>query len=107
MPLYPATTPWIALVACDTNGTSFSLRDDIFTLARDDGAVAAVGLPIVFAMLHNADSERFQLLFSLYSKACIINPAYSDPDNFDQVFDIFSTQSLTSSQYVSLHIHRR
>lgn len=75
------TTPWIALIACDTNGTTYSLREDIFTLARDSGAVAA-------------------LLFSLYSKACIINPAYSDPDSFDQVFDIFSTQSLTSSHLI-------
>ncbi len=32
--------------------------------------------------------------------ACIINPEYADPETFDQVFDIFSTQSLTSSHLI-------
>jgi len=36
----------------------------------------------------------------LYSLACIIDPAYADPAVFDQVFDIFSTQSLTTSQLI-------
>lgn len=75
------TTPWIALVSCDANATDASQVDDIFTLARDRGAVSA-------------------LLYSLYSSACIINPYYSNPQNFDQVFDIFSTQSLTSAQLI-------
>ena len=39
-----ATTPWIAFVSCDFNVTGFSLDVDIFTLARDRGAVAAVGI---------------------------------------------------------------
>lgn len=36
--------PWIALINCDTNGTvgTFSDTADIFTLARDHGAQAAV-----------------------------------------------------------------
>lgn len=72
------TTPWIALVSCDANSTTASLYNDIFTLARDRGAVAAV-------------------LYSLHSSACIINSAYADPAVFDQVFDIFSTQSVTTS----------
>lgn len=42
----------------------------------------------------------FQLLYSLSAAACIINPAYSDPSTFDQVFDIFSTQSGTSSHLI-------
>jgi len=36
------TTPWIALVSCDANSTDASMEDDIFTLARDRGAVSAV-----------------------------------------------------------------
>jgi hypothetical protein len=32
--------------------------------------------------------------------ACIINPEYADPATFDQVFDIFSTQSLTSAHLI-------
>ncbi|KAF4563312.1 hypothetical protein EYR40_006970 [Pleurotus pulmonarius] len=76
----PTTTPWIAMVACDANATKFSMEIDIFTLARDKGAKAA-------------------LLYSIYSKACLINAEYLDP-TFDKVFDIFSTQSLTSAQFI-------
>ncbi|KAL0576655.1 hypothetical protein V5O48_005315 [Marasmius crinis-equi] len=75
------TTPWIALVSCDFNATNASQEIDVFTLARDKGAVAA-------------------LLYSLYSTGCVINPEYADPQTFDQVFDIFSTQSLTSSRLI-------
>ncbi|KZT28992.1 hypothetical protein NEOLEDRAFT_1154075 [Neolentinus lepideus HHB14362 ss-1] len=75
------TTPWIALVACDYNATNASQIDDIFTLARDRGAKAA-------------------LLYSEYSQACVINPDYANPDNFEQVMDIFSTQSLTSAKLI-------
>ena len=38
----PAITPWIALVSCDSNSTDASDVNDIFTLARDRGAVSAV-----------------------------------------------------------------
>ncbi|KAJ3516843.1 hypothetical protein NLJ89_g871 [Agrocybe chaxingu] len=77
----PTLTPWIALVSCDRNATNSSMDEDIFTLARDKGAVSAV-------------------LYSLHSVACVINPEYSDPATFDQVFDIFSTQSPTSSHLI-------
>ncbi|PPQ67283.1 hypothetical protein CVT25_005867 [Psilocybe cyanescens] len=77
----PTLTPWIALVSCDRNATNASMEEDIFTLARDKGAVSA-------------------LLFSLYSTACVINREYSNPATFDQVFDIFSTQSSTSSHLI-------
>ncbi|TCD65332.1 hypothetical protein EIP91_002770 [Steccherinum ochraceum] len=75
------TTPWIALVSCDANATDASDIDDIFTLASDRGAVAA-------------------LLYSLYSDRCVINPEYADPANFDQLMDIFSTPLLSSSQFI-------
>ena len=74
---------------------------DIFTLARDKGAVAAVCSQVI--SLHhnyNQSSSRSQLLYSLYSTACVINSEYSDPSTFDQVFDIFSTQSPTSSHII-------
>lgn len=77
----PSLTPWIAMVSCDHNATTASMEEDVFTLARDKGAVAA-------------------LLYSLYSLACVINPEYADPGTFDQVFDIFSTQSLTSAHLI-------
>lgn len=43
-----------------------------------------------------------QLLYSQYSQACIINPNYADPATFDQVMDIFVTESLSSTEYVAL-----
>ncbi|OSD07120.1 hypothetical protein PYCCODRAFT_1442528 [Trametes coccinea BRFM310] len=81
MPNGTTTTPWIALVSCDTNSTNASLEDDIFTLAQERGAVAG-------------------LLYSLHSVTCYINPEYSDPAKFNQVMDIFSTKSLTISQMI-------
>lgn len=30
------------MINCDTNGTDYSLEDDIFTLTRDQGAQAAL-----------------------------------------------------------------
>ncbi|KAG6865367.1 hypothetical protein C0991_003144 [Blastosporella zonata] len=73
-----ASTPWIAMVSCDFNATNANQEEDVFTLARDKGA----------------------LLYSEYSLACVINPEYADPETFDQVFDIFSTQSLTSASLI-------
>ncbi|KAI9442778.1 hypothetical protein BJY52DRAFT_1194756 [Lactarius psammicola] len=75
------TTPWIALVSCDANTTHASQDDDIFTLANDRGAVGA-------------------LLYSEWSRACIINPEYTDPDRFNKLMDIFSTQSLASARVI-------
>jgi hypothetical protein len=37
-----ATTPWIAMIPCDFNSSTASLDEDVFTLARDKGAKAAV-----------------------------------------------------------------
>ncbi|EGO25282.1 hypothetical protein SERLADRAFT_465174 [Serpula lacrymans var. lacrymans S7.9] len=76
-----STTPWIALIACDYNSTQASMEVDIFTLARERGAQSA-------------------LLYSNYSQACIINPAYADPASFDQVMDIFSTQSRPDARVI-------
>ncbi|KAG2116946.1 hypothetical protein DEU56DRAFT_839651 [Suillus clintonianus] len=75
------TTPWIALVSCDANATNYSDGVDIFTMASSAGAQSA-------------------LLYSLYSQTCAINPEYADPANFDQVFDIFSTQSRSVSRNI-------
>jgi hypothetical protein len=44
-----AVTPWIALVSCDANSTDASQIDDIFTLARDRGAVAGVSFSEIAA----------------------------------------------------------
>lgn len=38
----PSAVPFIAMISCDSNGTQFSEIDDIFTLARDHGAQAAL-----------------------------------------------------------------
>lgn len=75
------TTPWIAFVSCDTNSTNATQELDIFTLAQERGAQAA-------------------LLYSLYSDSCALNPAYTDPDNFDRVFDVFTTESARVSKFI-------
>ncbi|KAF8630631.1 hypothetical protein AX15_002782 [Amanita polypyramis BW_CC] len=83
----PTNTAWIAMISCDANATNPSMEVDVFTLARDKGAKAA-------------------LLYSLYSLACIINPEYADPRNFDHVFDIFSTQSLDSARLIEMEFRQ-
>ena len=44
LPHHLASTPWIALVACDGNATNASQEVDVFSLASDRGAVGAVGI---------------------------------------------------------------
>jgi hypothetical protein len=41
-PNLTTSTPWIAYISCDVNETGSSQEWDIFTLARDRGAVSAV-----------------------------------------------------------------
>ncbi|TFK70249.1 hypothetical protein BDN72DRAFT_896615 [Pluteus cervinus] len=72
----PTSTPWIALVSCDANATNASPEVDIFTLAKNKGATAAV-------------------LYSPFSQTCLINPEFAEA--FDPPFDIFSIQSRSSS----------
>ncbi|QRV93832.1 4-aminobutyrate aminotransferase [Ceratobasidium sp. AG-Ba] len=74
-------TPWIAFISCDKNATNASPEVDIFTAARDRGAVAA-------------------LLYSTQSEACVINSEYTDPDNFDQILDIFATKAKSSARLI-------
>ncbi|GAA6026025.1 hypothetical protein JCM11491_000360 [Sporobolomyces phaffii] len=75
----PAAVPWLAMVNCDTNGTSFSDVDDIFTICRDLGAQAAV-------------------LYSLTAQGCAINPEYID--KFEKVLDVYATTSLQNARII-------
>ncbi|KAF8164821.1 hypothetical protein B0H34DRAFT_213711 [Crassisporium funariophilum] len=77
----PTSAPWIAFISCDGNSSRSSMEDDIFTLAHAKGAVSA-------------------LLYSLYSKNCVVNAGYADPSTPDRPFDIFATRSLGSSHIV-------
>ncbi|KAH9942496.1 uncharacterized protein BXZ73DRAFT_88050 [Epithele typhae] len=72
------STPWIALISCDKNSTHSDPDEDIFTLAKERGAIAA-------------------LLYTVNASSCLINPYYSNPANFDQVMDVYMTQSLKNS----------
>ncbi|KAH7339751.1 hypothetical protein B0J17DRAFT_656622 [Rhizoctonia solani] len=74
-------TPWVALISCDKNSTNASNDTDIFTSARDRGAVAA-------------------LLYSTKSEACLINPSYTNADEFDQVLDIFATKKGSAARLI-------
>ena len=73
------SAPFIALINCDKNATDASELDDIFTLARDKGGVAA-------------------LLYSTTSAACIMNQEYLD--NFEKPIDIYSTRSIQSARLI-------
>ncbi|KAL8276311.1 hypothetical protein RQP46_011277 [Phenoliferia psychrophenolica] len=63
--------PWIAMISCDSNGTVYTNGTDIFTLARDHGATAA-------------------LLYTTTAEGCLMNPEYLTPA-FDKVLDIYTT----------------
>ncbi|GAA5969608.1 hypothetical protein JCM11641_008175 [Rhodosporidiobolus odoratus] len=75
----PAAVPWIAMISCDTNGTSFSETDDIFTICRDLGAQAA-------------------LLYSLHSEGCQITQEYLT--TFEKVLDVFATTTLQAARII-------
>ncbi|KZV81895.1 hypothetical protein EXIGLDRAFT_360558 [Exidia glandulosa HHB12029] len=77
----PSLTPWIAFIQCDHNATNASDEIDIFTYARDRGAVAA-------------------LLFSNVSETCAINDEYTNPDEFERVLDVFAISDLYTSKIV-------
>ncbi|CAE6416366.1 unnamed protein product, partial [Rhizoctonia solani] len=74
-------TPWIALISCDKNSTNASNDTDIFTSARDRGAIAA-------------------LLYSTKYEACLINPTYTNADEFDQILDIFATKKRSAARLI-------
>ncbi|BGP02160.1 hypothetical protein NBRC10513v2_005806 [Rhodotorula toruloides] len=74
----PSAVPWIAMISCDTNGTSPS-ETDIFTIVRDLGAQAA-------------------LLYSLHSEGCQINQEYLN--SFEKVLDVFAATSLQGSRII-------
>ncbi|BGP18490.1 hypothetical protein JCM10213_001194 [Rhodosporidiobolus nylandii] len=75
----PAAVPWIAMISCDSNGTSFSENDDIFTICRDLGAQAA-------------------LLYSLHSEGCQITQEYLN--DYEKVLDVFATTSVQASRII-------
>ncbi|GAA6061093.1 hypothetical protein JCM10212_006294 [Sporobolomyces blumeae] len=74
----PAAVPWLAMINCDTNGTSFSDVDDIFTICRDLGAQAA-------------------LLYSLTSQGCEINAEYL---TYEKVLDVYATTTLQNARII-------
>ncbi|GAA5912754.1 RING-H2 finger protein [Sporobolomyces salmoneus] len=75
----PAAVPWLAMINCDTNGTSFSDVDDIFTICRDLGAQAAV-------------------LYSLTAQGCSINQEYLS--DYEKVLDVYATTSLQNARII-------
>ncbi|PPQ79640.1 hypothetical protein CVT25_003225 [Psilocybe cyanescens] len=83
----PTSTPWIALISCDTNSTNASPTKDIFTLAREKGAVAAI-------------------IYSSFSEACILHLSLSrsSPPQPPPPIDILASQSPTSSFLISSYL---
>ncbi|ORX38610.1 hypothetical protein BD324DRAFT_621574 [Kockovaella imperatae] len=73
------TTPWIAYVSCDKNETGDSMEWDIFTLARDRGAVSA-------------------LLYTSTSQSCLLNQDYIQ--NFEKPLDVFATETVQVARVI-------
>ncbi|KAL7423434.1 hypothetical protein Q5752_001014 [Cryptotrichosporon argae] len=65
-------TPWIAYISCDYNESVASDEWDIFTLARDRGAVSA-------------------LLYTTTAESCLIDATYIE--YFEKPLDVFATQT--------------
>ncbi|KDQ21689.1 hypothetical protein BOTBODRAFT_26119 [Botryobasidium botryosum FD-172 SS1] len=76
---------------------------DIFTLARDRGAIASVRPRFLAHPLTSPSNPVFfspQLLYSTTSVACLINPEYTNMTAFDRVMDIFATNSSSSAKLI-------
>ena len=72
----------------------------LYSSARQRGSLSCEYFLIVDAMKSLTEPIAPQVLYSLLSVACIINPEYVDPAASNHVFDIFSTQSLTSAHLI-------
>ncbi|KAK4050801.1 hypothetical protein OIV83_003222 [Microbotryomycetes sp. JL201] len=75
----PSAVPWIAMINCDTNGTSYDDELDIFTITRDLGAQAA-------------------LLYSVTSAGCVMNQEYLDV--YEKVLDVYATTTVSSARII-------
>ncbi|WWD19006.1 hypothetical protein CI109_103463 [Kwoniella shandongensis] len=73
------STPWIAFISCDLNETTASEEWDIFTLARDRGAVSA-------------------LLYTIHSTSCLLNPEYIT--DFEKPLDVFATKTVQVARVI-------
>ncbi|WRT68352.1 uncharacterized protein IL334_005328 [Kwoniella shivajii] len=73
------STPWIAYISCDVNETTASQEWDIFTLARDRGAVSA-------------------LLYTSHSQSCLLNPEYIT--DFEKPLDVFATKTVQVARLI-------
>ncbi|WVQ81995.1 hypothetical protein IAT38_004122 [Cryptococcus sp. DSM 104549] len=74
------TTPWIAFISCDVNETTASDEWDIFTLARDRGAVSA-------------------LLYTTKSQSCLLNSEYIS--DFEKPLDVFATKTVQVARVIN------
>ncbi|WVN90203.1 uncharacterized protein L203_105439 [Cryptococcus depauperatus CBS 7841] len=73
------TTPWIAFISCDLNETAMSEEWDVFTLARDRGAVSA-------------------LLYTIHSQSCLLNSEYIN--DFEKPLDVFATRTVQVARVI-------
>ncbi|KAK8854846.1 hypothetical protein IAR55_003585 [Kwoniella newhampshirensis] len=73
------STPWIAFISCDLNETIASQEWDIFTLARDRGAVSA-------------------LLYTTHSTSCLLNSEYIT--DFEKPLDVFATKTVQVARVI-------
>ncbi|WVQ99960.1 hypothetical protein IAU59_007103 [Kwoniella sp. CBS 9459] len=78
-PNLTTSTPWIAYISCDVNETSWSDEWDIFTLARDRGAVSA-------------------LLYTSKAQSCLLNQEYIT--DFEKPLDVFATKTVQVARLI-------
>ncbi|WVF72758.1 hypothetical protein IAT40_007576 [Kwoniella sp. CBS 6097] len=78
-PNLTTSTPWIAYISCDVNETTWSDEWDIFTLARDRGAVSA-------------------LLYTSKAQSCLLNQEYIT--DFEKPLDVFATKTVQVARLI-------
>ncbi|WVR07482.1 hypothetical protein IAU60_004524 [Kwoniella sp. DSM 27419] len=78
-PNQTTSTPWIAYISCDVNETSWSNESDVFTLARDRGAVSA-------------------LLYTAHAQSCLLNQEYIT--DFEKPLDVFATKTVQVARLI-------
>ncbi|KAI0327421.1 hypothetical protein GY45DRAFT_1436969 [Cubamyces sp. BRFM 1775] len=87
--LLNGTTPWVAWISCDESNTTSPYPDtDIFTLAYERGAKAAI-------------------LYSVESLTCYLTSDYSKKAKANPTLDIYMTQSLGVSRWVEDQFKQR
>ncbi|KAM0749990.1 hypothetical protein T439DRAFT_357497 [Meredithblackwellia eburnea MCA 4105] len=81
----PSAVPWIALISCDSNGTTYSLTEEIFGIVSSKGAQAA-------------------LMWSNYSTTCLLNQEVLYLNGYPRPLAVYTTGELAISKLIEAQI---